>query len=220
MTEDPEQCRVVLESGSKKTFASALDWPGWSRSGKTEEDAVEALLAYIGRYQPLLEAAGISWSLPSAVDIVDRQPGDMTTNYGAPNIIHPIEREPMTEFELSRQVALLRASWTYFDDVSGRVSPELRKGPRGGGRDRDQIIAHVTEADRAYARKIGVRTPPFDFSDRRVALAHRDAVMEALAELGTRESSGAGGWPVRYVIRRMAWHILDHAWEMEDKTLG
>ena len=26
------------------------------------------------------------------------------------------------------------------------------------------------------------------------------------------------GWPHRYAARRIAWHVLDHAWEMEDRA--
>jgi hypothetical protein len=26
------------------------------------------------------------------------------------------------------------------------------------------------------------------------------------------------GRPPRYAIRRIAWHVLDHAWEIEDKS--
>jgi hypothetical protein len=39
----------------------------------------------------------------------------------------------MTEAELERRIALLRASWISFDTMVARVSAELRKGPRGGG---------------------------------------------------------------------------------------
>jgi hypothetical protein len=220
VTENPEQCRVIFEAGAKRTFASALDWPGWSRSGKDEAAAVDVLLAYADRYAIVVRLAGIDVPLPTIPMVVDRQPGDKTTDFGAPNVIHQIEHEPLAGSDLSRQVALLRACWTYFDSVSERVSPQLQKGPRGGGRDRDQIIAHVTNADRAYARKLGVRTPPFDSADRDTALAHREAVLRELAEPAPREADATSGWPVRYVVRRMAWHILDHAWEMEDKTLG
>jgi len=38
------------------------------------------------------------------------------------------ENDRMTEAECERKIALLRASWSIFDDVAARVSPELRKG--------------------------------------------------------------------------------------------
>ncbi len=34
---------VAIEAAPKRTFATAVDWPGLSRSGKTEEAALEAL---------------------------------------------------------------------------------------------------------------------------------------------------------------------------------
>lgn len=26
------------------------------------------------------------------------------------------------------------------------------------------------------------------------------------------------GWPPRYAARRIAWHVLDHAWQIEDRS--
>lgn len=51
--------RVSLEAGFRLTFASALDWPGWSRSGRGEEAAVEALRGYAPRYAPVAVEAGL-----------------------------------------------------------------------------------------------------------------------------------------------------------------
>jgi len=214
--------RIAIEEAPKKTFASALDWPGWSRAGKTEAEAVEALLAYAGRYRPVVARAGIASPLPHEARIVDRQPGDATTEFGAPGQIHAVEYEPLDGEELARHVALLTACWETFFDVAARVTPELRKGPRGGGRDRDAIVAHVVESDRSYARQLGVRTPPFalDPLDRTAFDAHWQAVQDAMPAYADGHTRTEKGWPLRYTIRRMAWHILDHAWEMEDKTLA
>src|SRR5690606_25926346 len=110
-----------------------------------------------------------------------------------------------------------RACWSVFGDVASSVSAELRKGPRGGGRDRDQIIDHVIQADRGYGRPIGVRTAPFDSFDDAATQAHREAVYAAIPELRGGDPVKTNGWPVRYFIRRAAWHVLDHAWEMQDK---
>ena len=41
---------VSVEATPKKAFATAVDWPGWSRSGKTEELALAALADYAPRY--------------------------------------------------------------------------------------------------------------------------------------------------------------------------
>lgn len=214
--------RVVVEMGRKLVFASAVDWPGWSRSGKTETDAITTLKAYADRYREVVRLAGGEVTFPDQLEIVivDRQPGDSTTDFGAPAIVHELDREPLTDEACDRHLALLRASWRVFDEVGQAVTPGMKRGPRGGGRDRDQIIAHVIEADRTYARKIGVRTPPFNMHDRDAVIAHRDAVFAAIPGLRNGELATDKGWPVRYAIRRMAWHILDHAWEMRDKDLS
>jgi len=213
--------RVVIETGAKQTFASAIDWPGWTRSARTEDDAIRALIAFGDRYVDIARLTEGDATLPREVDlvIVDRQPGNSTTDFGAPDVVHGMDHEPMTDEVCGRHLALLNACWRLFDRVGQSVSPRMKKGPRGGGRDRDQIIAHVIEADRTYARKIGVRTPPFDMSDRNALMAHRRAVFAAIPELRNGNLATDKGWPVRYAIRRMAWHILDHAWEMQDKTL-
>lgn len=209
-----------MEVGKSKTFASALDWPGWSRANKTEEAAIEALLEYAGRYIPVVRLAGLDATWQETVDVIDRQLGTGTTEFGVPDVIHAVEREPMSEEECPRQVALLQACWRFFDEVCHTVSADLRKGPRGGGRDRDKMIDHVIQADRGYGRQIGVRTPPFDTFDIDAVQAHHEAVFAAISNLRDGEPGWPNGWPARYAIRRMAWHVLDHAWEMQDKDLS
>jgi len=220
MTTSP--IRIVIEETPKKTFASAIDWPGWSRSGKTEDAAVATLLAYAERYRPVAERAGRFVTGPEGVDVVDRLPGDASTTFGVPGRVHAVDHAPLERGELGQHVALLTACWEVFFEVAGRVTPELRKGPRGGGRDRDAIVAHVVEADRSYARQLDVRTPPYtlDPLDRAAFEAHRQAVLAAIPEYSDGHTRTEKSWPLRYTIRRMAWHILDHAWEMEDKTLA
>lgn len=212
--------RIVSESGSKKVFVSALDWPGWSRSGKTEEAALATLADYTDRYQRVVDLAGEGSlpSIPEGVDIVERLQGSGATDFGVPDRAAQCENEPMTEEECERQIRILRACWRYFDDVVPRVSAELRKGPRGGGRDRDEIVEHVLGADRSYARNLGVKTPEAAVFTPDGLQAHRDAVCEAVRDHNARGVS-ARKWPVRYFLRRAAWHVLDHAWEMEDKDL-
>jgi hypothetical protein len=211
--------RILIESGKTKTFASALDWPGWSRSGKTEVAAVESLLAYAERFRFVPEIAGVAFQVDFKPQVVDCVQGGGATDFGVPEKVHQIEREPVDESEIARQLEILKASWTFFGDVRDVVSAELRKGPRGGGRDRDKIVDHVIQADRGYARHIGVRTPVFDTFDDAAVEAHHLAVFEAIPGLRAGLPEGEKGWPVRYAIRRMAWHILDHAWEMQDKDL-
>ncbi len=210
--------RVVIESGRKKVFASALDWPGWSRSGKTEPDALRTLSEYEERYRQVAAIAGDE-QLPDRFEVIERLKGSGVTDFGVPDRVAAADHELMTEAECERQVELLRATWSVFDAVAATVSAELRKGPRGGGRNRDKIIEHVVQADRGYGRMIGVRTPPFDSFDSGAVQAHREAIFAALPLLRDGEPGRPNGWPARYFIRRAAWHVLDHAWEMEDKDL-
>jgi len=214
--------RVVIESGQKKVFASAIDWPGWSRSAKSEDEALETLARYGERYRKIAEGAeenGLP-ATPGDFNVVERLEGSGVTDFGVPDRVASCEGQPMTEAECERQLKLLRACWSEFGDVALKVSAELRKGPRGGGRDRDKIIDHVVQADRSYSRRIGVRAPPFDSFDGNAVRAHHDAVFATIPLLRSGEPVQLNGWPVRYFIRRAAWHVMDHAWEMEDKDLS
>ncbi|MBA2247706.1 MAG: hypothetical protein H0W23_06230, partial [Chloroflexia bacterium] len=130
------------------------------------------------------------------------------------------EVEPLTGGELDRQLALLIACWRYLDNVGETVSPELRKGPRGGGRDRDKMLDHVYEAERSYMRKLGVKSPRLVVNDIHALETHRAKVEAALREQPGDDAADQRSWSPRYVIRRVAWHVLDHAWEMEDKDLS
>ena len=196
--------RVYLECGQKWTFACALDWPGWCRRGKGDEAAaVEELLAYADRY-----AAAIATPLPDEhVTIVGRVAGNATTDFGAPAIPTEWDLEALDDAELDRQLHLLTQIWNSFDGVVALAPAELRKGPRGGGRDRDDVRRHVMEAERSYAPKAGARVPPRTEWEQQRAM-----IVDAFRR---RED---GQWPARYVLRRMAWHVLDHAWEIEDRS--
>ena len=51
--------RVMVERGKKKrTVASAFDWSGWDRSGKTEEAALQVLDHSAPMINPSLRYAG------------------------------------------------------------------------------------------------------------------------------------------------------------------
>ena len=115
-----------------------------------------------------------------------------------------------------RLAGLVSAAWAVFDQIAAASPAELRKGPRGGGRDRDRIVAHVDEADWYYAREIGVRLPaPKTQADTE---ALRAAVLEVLRRPSDGSPLADRKWPLRYAARRIAWHALDHAWEMEDRS--
>jgi hypothetical protein len=195
---------VGLEVGRRWTFASALDWPGWCRRGKGTDGAVESLLEYAERYR---RVAGAGFEV-GPVEVVGEVAGDASTDFGAPGTIGPWDHAPLLAHELDRQLGLLVASWDYLDGVLATSPARLRKGPRGGGRDRDQIARHVQEAERAYSSRAGRRVAP-----RTEWPGQRRALLEVL-----RQGAGNAKWPARYVVRRSAWHVLDHAWEIEDKT--
>lgn len=211
---------VCLEIGSKRVFASALDWPGWSRSGRTEEEALERLARYRPRYAEVPSRAGLPFpaSVADSFEIVERMPGSAATDFGVPGAAARAELRPVSAAAGRRQAALVSAAWAVFDEAAATAPPELRKGPRGGGRDRDAIIRHVLESEAAYARTLGIREKPPAIDD----IAAIEALREAIATVLATPSDGAAltpkGWPIRYAARRIAWHVLDHAWEMQDRT--
>lgn len=163
-----------------------------------------ALSSYADRYA----AVAGSGFVPGTLKVIGRLPGTSTTDFGAPGATGPWDDEPLDPAEAERLAALVESCWRVFDAVAGQAPAGLRKGPRGGGRDRDAIVDHVREAERSYGRKIGARVPPrTPWAEQRAALA------EAL-----RGGAPEGAWPVRYAARRFAWHVTDHAWEIEDRS--
>jgi hypothetical protein len=194
---------VYVEAGAKKAFASAAGWPGWCRAGKDEAGALAALAAYAPRYAKVAKLAGID--LPknaTEFEVVERMPGNATTDFGAPGMPAKEESEPLSAAESKRMIALLDAAWKYLDQVRAKSPESLRKGPRGGGRDREKMYAHVLDAELGYSRHVGLRLREPDRSAIREALSHPQPGLK---------------WPPVYMARRIAWHALDHAWEMEDR---
>ena len=168
---------VAIEGTGKKVFASALEWPGWSRSGKTPEAAIENLLAYAPRYEPVVRAAGLKLGTSFDVDVVEELPGGSGTEFGVPSLPTAADARPAEAAEAARLAAIVEAAWAEFDRVAAGAPAALRKGPRGGGRDRDKMIGHVNESDWFYAREIGLRRPQARFgrSRRRRGTPRRDA---------------------------------------------
>lgn len=202
---------VYLEIGATRVFACSLDWPGWARSARGEDGAVAALAAYAGRYHPVAEEAGLRFAGAELgvadLEVVERLAGDATTDFGAPGVPASGDAEPLTRDQAERLAALVGAAWTVLQRVVDASPAVLRKGPRGGGRDREKMVAHVADSERAYFRKVGVR------GDRQDFLAALRAARRPAPELATRS------WPWRYAARRVAWHALDHAWEMQDRSV-
>lgn len=211
---------VTLEVGAKKVFASAVDWPGWCRAAKTEEAALEALDAYAQRYAEVVDRAGVRFpkSASAAFEVVERVPGSATTDFGVPGEITPGDAERLTAARATRQAALVGAAWQVFDRIAAETPEELRKGPRGGGRDRDKMIDHVLSAEAAYARKLGVKHRPPALADTAAIKALREDILAVLSRAFDGSLPVPKGWPPRYAARRIAWHVLDHAWEMQDRT--
>ncbi len=215
--------RVVLEIGpkGKKVVAVAPDWPGLARGAKTEEAAIDRLREYRPRYAAVAKLAGkeAEFAALAAVDVVERYPGTGSTDFwGISFAFSSIDRQAVSNEELERELALMRACWAFFDGVRSRVSAELRKGPRGGGRDRDRVVHHTFGTEREWAAKIGVLTPQGAMLTDEGLNAHRDAYCTAIRALHS-EGRLARTWPLRYLIRHTAFHTLDHAWEMEDRDL-
>ncbi len=215
---------ILLEVGpkGKKHAAFAPDWPGLSRGGKTEESAVESLLDYVPRYAPIVQRAGLDkeYSQIGGNPIVRETPGTPSTDFwGISFAMSNFDREPMSSEDLERYLALLQGCWWFFDDVAGRVSAEMQKGPRGGGRDRDQIIRHTLFCEQEFRCKVGFSRPERTCVDPAERNAGRDAYLEAIRAYHA-EGRLARKWPLRYLIRHSAYHMLDHAWEMEDKDLS
>ncbi len=205
--------RVAVESAPRKTFLIALDWPGWARSGKTEDAAVEAFLAAAPRYAPVAARAGHPVDPGQVeIDVVERLPGDTNTEFGVPRQIGAADAEPTDDAGAARLAAIVGAAWQVFDEVAAAAPEELRKGPRGGGRDRTKIVDHVNGADAAYASVMGVKTRGLAVSEVRAAMLDLLRLPSDGAPLSGKK------WPARYAARRIAWHALDHAWEIEDRT--
>lgn len=217
------EMRVALELGpkGKRVVAVAADWPGLARGATTEEAALERLRAYVPRYGPVAKLAGMeaAFAPGAGLDVVERYPGTGSTDFwGISFAFSSIDRQPMAGEALERELTLLRACWAFFDDVRSRVSAELRKGPRGGGRDREQIARHVFANEKDWAKGLGVQTPDGAMLTDEGLEAHRDAYCHGIRDYHSQGRS-AGKWPLRYLIRHTAFHTLDHAWEMEDKDL-
>ena len=227
MAQTPKTVDVYLEIGAKRTFAGAVDWPGWCRAGRDEEAALQALLDYAPRYAAVLKPAKIAFHAPAdmaALKVVERLDGNTTTDFGAPNVAPKSDNAPIDAAELRRLQGLLRAYWKAFDAlVHKSIGEQLRKGPRGGGRDVEGIAEHVAGAESGYTARLAWKGEKSADQELAARLAHaHQAALDALTaagEHGRPEHGPRGGaiWLPRYFVRRVSWHVLDHLWEIEDR---
>ena len=218
---------TVIERGpkGKRSVAFSIDWPGWSRGAKTAELALETLESYRERYRPVAGLAGMEREFAAAgpLLVVEDKVGTGSTDFwGISFSPSTAERGPMSEAELERGITLLRACWVFFDGVAARVSPEMAKGPRGGGRDRDRIIRHTIRTESEdFAKQVGLRIPEGAALTPDGLSHHREAYVAAMRAYNAGEiERRMRSWTLPFLIRHSAFHTLDHAWEMEDKDLS
>lgn len=218
-----DELHIVLEVGpkGKKVVAVAPDWPGLARGAKIGELALQRLLSYRPRYAPVAALAGMEAAFTAQTEarVVEEYQGTGSTDFWGISFAHSsVDKAVVSSDDLERKLALLQASWTFFDTVRARVSAELRKGPRGGGRDREGIVRHVLSNEADWAAGVGVDLPREAIMTDEGLAAHRAAYCAAI-----RDAHAAGrqakSWPLHFLIRHTAFHVLDHAWEMEDKDL-
>jgi hypothetical protein len=228
MTQTKNSVEVYLEIGKKKIIAGALDWPGWARIGRNEETALAALVDYGEWYGRVLAGTDLGFRPPADVSelvVVERLEGNATTDFGAPDIAPSADDQPVDEAEHQRFEAILEACWQAFDEaVVAAEGKTLRIGPRGGGRELEGIMEHVLGADRSYLSTLGWKYK----RDKRLGLQKameecQTAILDGLAaavrgELPKEGPRGGKRWSARYYVRRSAWHVLDHVWEIEDRV--
>jgi hypothetical protein len=210
---------VLIEQGDKRVFASALDWPGWARAARTPEAAISALKAYGPRYRPVAERAGERFPVRLSFDVVETVAGSATTDFGAPDGKAAADARALDKAQAHRLASLPDACWAELDHVVAEAPEVLTKGPRGGGRDRTKMLAHVFDAEGSYMRSIGLDRVDVSTGDRSGIERRRFMIDDAFRTARSPfPESDRKVWPYRYAVRRFAWHVLDHAWEMEDRT--
>lgn len=219
--------RVYIEVGRKKVFAGATEWPGWCRTGDDEDSALEALLEIAPRYATVMQAAQIDFKAPpdiAGLVVVERLEGNATTDFGAPNIPPSSDSRPVSEDEYLRLQSIMMACWQALDTALISASgKDLRRGPRGEGRDLMSIVEHVVNSDASDLARLAWRYRVQNPQDPVEELGPlRQAILNALARAALGEVTGVSRWsgdlwtPRRFV-RNLAWHTLDHTWEIEDR---
>lgn len=220
---------IAIERAERRAFAIAYDWPGWARSGRDEATAIQTLVNYGPRYAATLRSTEYAFTPPESLDayqVIERLEGNSTTAFGAPAMPIRGDNEPISEGEWVRFQVMLQASWEVFDHaLFAAKGKELRKGPRGGGRDQEKMLEHVIMADESYLAKLGWKFDKLEDVPADDQLVHiRQAILEGLqasnrGEIASTGPRGGSRWTPRFFVRRVIWHILDHAWELEDRLM-
>ena len=213
MTTGAGHVRVLLESEGRHAAATAVDWPGWCRHLRGDtDDALEALAAYAPRYAEVPRRAGLAFDPGTAsFDVVERLPGRHTSM--GPGARGEVESVPLGEGEGARLASLLAGCWALLDDVLASAPETLRKGPRGGGRDTAAVREHVDSAQGSYGLRVGIRRP--------AALGPvvvRERLLAVLRGEEAPEAPERNPWPLRYLASKAAWHVTDHAFEVQDRS--
>ena len=204
-----------------------MDWPGWSRGGPDESAALKALLDYAPRYAKALRGSGLRFRQPATIadfEVVERLKGGAGTDEGWPQAYPAADAATMVGPEVRRSEEILGSCWRTFDAA---VTAARRNGLRADsgrrGRTLERILGHVLQGHSLYLSQIGVPFHPAPDAPPESSLrAIRPLTLKALRHVarGKLNSDGRGrrrGWSPRYFVRRAAWHVLDHAWEIEDR---
>ena len=177
---------------------------------------------YAPRYARVVK--GLGFEAPTAIEqleIRERLQGDASTDMGSLSGNAPTyDSKPLHQQDHEQLIRILEACWQALDRAARTAhGKELRKGSRGGGRKLDDIVQHVLDGEGGYLRRLEYKRDKDAEQDMQLS---RKAMLEALAaavrgevpEVGPR---GGKRWTGRYFVRREAWHVLDHAWEIEDR---
>jgi hypothetical protein len=219
---------VYLETGAKKVFASAVDWPGWSRGARSEGEALDALATYGTRYATAVRSVRPAFRAPgdaSELRVVERLKGNASTDFGIPSLPAGRDDRPVDEAELARLLAILDGAWEAYEQARRAArGVELRTGPRGGGRDLPRMLDHVLGAEEAYVGQLGARPPTRAAAEAAAVKTLRARGRDVLTALVRGDDiedprNTKSPWVPRYYVRRSAWHLLDHAWEIEDRAV-
>ena len=175
------------------------------------------------RYAAVCNQADIPFDGTSAsagFEITERVTGSAMTDFGALDVAPALDSKPITAAKLGRLTTLTRAAWQMFEQAATTAPRVLRKGPRGGGRDRDAIIEHVSQTEVLHARMPGIKERPLLPGDIAAVTRLRARI---LAEIEASATAAHGAdlprsrRPALFVARRTAWHAVDHAWEIQDR---